>query len=154
MALTQEIQRRIKAKEAEVSRLEDDIQELRMRISAAQAYVQGLKDILPKVAKEEGVTGEEDKTVELRPGSAPDMVRALLEQKGAPMHITAILAALGREPTKSNRLSLSGTLARLVRENMVFTRPAPNTFGLMSMQSKVNKDLLIPEELVPEDFGK
>ena len=151
MPLSHEILKRIKAKEAEIERLEDRLTEIRVDIKAAMAYIQGLRDILPKVAREEASAGDDDPVqTDMRPGSAPDRVRALLMERGTPLHITAILSALGREHTKANRVSLAGTLARFVRDQRVFSRTAPNTFGLIGMTEAEAQET---EEL-PDGFGK
>lgn len=148
MLVSNEILKRIKAKEAEIVRLEDQLLEIRGRIKEAQAYMQGLRDILPKVAKEENPSSIDDPAQgEIRPGSAPDQVRSLLTQRGKPLHITEILTALGRDTNKANRVSLGGTLARFVRDGRIFNRPAPNTFGLIGM------DVDAAEQL-PEGFGQ
>lgn len=155
MAITQEIQRRIKLKQAEVERIEDQIMELRAAIRSAQAYIQGLSDILPKAMREEGSPVDADeRAFEIRPGTASDTARKLIEAKGEPMHINDILLAMGKEPNKQNKVSLGGTLARFVRDQVVFTRPAPNTFGLFSIKEKPVHQPETPQLDLPEDFGK
>ena len=70
---------------------------------------------------------------ELRPGTDMAKCADALEQAGHPLYVDDLLAALGKEPTRNNRASLSGSLAALVRNKRVFTRPEPNTFGLIGM---------------------
>jgi len=144
MGLAQEIQKRIKAKEAEIARIESEMRDLEVQRAWGKAYIQGLRDILPKVTRDDMAPSESD----FRPGSAPAKVKALLEQVGKPLHIGEIVQGVGKENTKQNRLSLVGSLARYVREGVVFTRPAPNTFGLLDMRKEHT------EEELPESFGK
>jgi hypothetical protein len=54
------------------------------------------------------------------------------------MQINEILRAIGRTADKKNRLSLSGSLAHYVRAEEIFTRPAPNTFGLIELERGEN----------------
>jgi len=147
MRLKQDIERKIRSKEAEIAQYEAELSELQRQIEMARAYIQGLKDILPKVAKQtKGPQGTHDN--ELRPGSAADKARKAIKRIGQPLHIGQLVVLMGKENTKKNRLSLAGTLARCVREKIVFTRPAPNTFGLLEFEEQE-----LAEE-VPEDFGK
>jgi len=57
--------------------------------------------------------------------------RDAIRKAGKPLHITQILVAIGRANTKQTRLALSGSLATYVRRDEIFTRPEPNTFGLL-----------------------
>jgi hypothetical protein len=66
------------------------------------------------------------------------------------MHINEILKALGSPVDSKHKLSLGGSLANYVRKGQIFTRPAPNTFGLLEMNRKEESKL---EDEIPEDFG-
>lgn len=152
MGLTQDIERLIQEKESEISKLKHGMTEINIKIEAAKAYIQGLRDILPRAQKE----GERAKRArvappsELRSGSAPALVKELLESRGAPLHIGQIVESIGKENTKENRVSLGSTLARYVRDGVIFTRPAPNTFGLKEMTVETAHT---NGEDLPEDFG-
>jgi hypothetical protein len=53
-----------------------------------------------------------------------------------------------RKPiAKNSKTSLSGSLASYVREHKIFTRPAPNTFGLVEFAEVAIKE-------PPEGFGE
>jgi len=69
-----------------------------------------------------------------------------LKAQGKPMHVTEILEGIGSDTSKKSRTALSGSLGWYVRRNEIFSRPAPNTFGLLSM-----KDDQIAEP--PNDLG-
>jgi hypothetical protein len=85
---------------------------------------------------------------ELRPGTAVANARDFIKNAGRPLHITDILKGLGKPADTKNKLSLSGSLAGYVRDGQIFTRPAPNTFGLIEFgNGKVSDE-------IPEDFGK
>lgn len=150
MGLSQEIQRRIRNKESEIAVMERQILEFRMKLEAARAYIQGLQDILPKAEREDDAAN--GKPIELKPGTLLAIAREALLAAGKPLHIGDLLIAMNKENTSQQRLSLGGSLGRAVRENMVFTRPGPNIFGLLEMpEAQVVKS---EEEELPEGFGK
>ena len=152
MGLSQEIQRRIRNKESEIASIEKQLLDLRVKLEAGKAYIQGLQDILPKAERESEAMGGVKSSSDLRPGTLLAQARDALLASGKPLHIGDLLIAMGKENTQKNRLSLGGSLARSVRENVVFSRPAPNTFGLLA-QAEPQKQGEQEEEL-PEGFGK
>ena len=85
----------------------------------------------------------------LRAGSEMARTRDAIRAAGTPLHVSDILAAIGKENTKKNRVALAGSLAGYVRKGMIFTKPAPNTFGLAEQGGSGQTD-----HLPPEDFGK
>jgi TolA-binding protein len=135
-----ELQKRIEKKHLEV-------RELEKQLAAAQAYIEALQDsmkLLPKDTMTTKVAAEQA----LRPGSAVAKAREAILKAGKPLHITEILKALDRPVDKNNRVSLSGSLSGYVKRQEIFTRPAPNTFGL----AELNHDEM-PIEEPPADFG-
>ena len=68
-----------------------------------------------------------------------------IKAAGKPLHINEILNVLKLEPNKKNRLSLSGSLSGYARRGEVFTRPAPNTFGLVEFHTQIPKTLEPPD---------
>jgi hypothetical protein len=89
----------------------------------------------------------------LRPGSGMAKVREFILEKGRPGHVTELLEALGRPATREARASLSGSLAAYVRKGEIFTRPSPNTFGLIELGHD-NEDDAGPDNEPPVDFGE
>ena len=67
----------------------------------------------------------------MRCALAVPQAREYLLKAGKPMHLSKIVEGIGKEPSKENRLSLGGSLSGYVRKGQIFTRPAPNTFGLV-----------------------
>jgi len=125
-----------------IDRKQQEINELEMQIEKAKAYMQALQDSMKFLPKENG-----QMQVVLRPGSALAKAQEIIRKAGKPLHISELLRALNEKPDK--RVSLSGSLSAYVRNNQIFTRPAPNTFGLKEMNEVTD----IPEE-IPEDFGE
>jgi len=62
------------------------------------------------------------------------------------MHITELLEAIGKPGDRMNRSALGGSIAAYVRKGEIFTRPAPNTFGLLELGNSVELPLNFGEE--------
>ena len=126
------------------------------QINGAKNYLQGMEDALKLLPRDDAETG-----AVLRPGSNLAKARDAIKQAGKPMHVSDLLAALGRDITRMNRSGLSGSMAAYVRRGEIFTRPAPNTFGLVEFgpngvsspdnASDLNSE---SEDQLPPDFGQ
>ena len=141
MGLREDLVKRIDRKSLEVKELE-------LQIREANSYIQGLQDVLKIIPRD----GSDDKRAELnlRPNSDMAKARDFLRKVSTPMHVGEILKGIGKGDSKPNRLSLSGSLGDYVRKGEIFTRPAPNTFGLTEFESKGNA-VVVSEP--PENFG-
>ncbi len=138
MSLRSKFEEKIKKKEQEIAEYESKIRE-------AKAYMQALQDSL-KMMPRDAADGSSEST--FRPGSSMAKAYDFLKEIGKPMHINDILSGIGKGTTKKERTSLSGALGWYVRRKEFFTRPGPNTFGLISMEPQGESS---PEP--PEDFG-
>ena len=152
-----ELEKKIERKKQEIASLETQIKE-------AQAYVQGLQEALrmlpkdnplpftPHSAEGGGGANGRQRTDEyaLRQGGVVYKAWQVLKKEGKPLYIVDILKAIGREPNKANRRSLSGTLNGYFREGRIFTRPQANTFVLVEFtdSAPVNE-----ADDLPDDFG-
>jgi hypothetical protein len=128
-----------------LDRKQQEIRNLELQLEKAKTYVEALQDsmrLLPKDGTSEVAT--------LRPDTTLAKTRDLLRKAGVPMHISEILKALGAGTDSKQTLSLGGSLAGYVRKGKIFTRPAPNTFGLIEMNEKADSKA---EEDIPDDFG-
>lgn len=122
MQLQREIDRRIEKKRLEIVELERQLGE-------SKAYLSALVDTakwLPKSG---------DKEVTLRSGSDLAQARDFIKSKGQPAHVADILKGIGKEVNKANKISLSGSLGGYARKGVIFTKPAPNTFGLIEFEN-------------------
>ena len=128
--------------EDRIHKKKEEIQELESKTREAKSYIQALQDVLKLLPRDESGIAE---TV-LRSGSAASGTREAILKAGRPLHITELLAALGRENTREARSSLSGSLAAYVRKDEVFTRPRPNTFGLIEMPVEIEPPDAPPDE--------
>ncbi len=133
-------------------RKSQEIAELERQIDMARAYLQAIQDSIKALPREiSSQPNGEDATSDLRPGTLLARAREAIQKNGAPMHISALLVAIGIENTKNARVSLVGSLGAYVRKGSVFTRPGPNTFGLVGMRAL---NLELDEQVLPEAFGK
>lgn len=132
---------------------EAEIRELELRIREAQAYVQAIDDLMKFLPRE---TAAETDNAALRPDSLLAKAREAIRIAGKPLPIVDLVKALGKQPDKRNRVSLAGTLSAYARKGKVFTKTAPNTFGLIDLEStSPNQNGNEPkEEDIPEEFGK
>ena len=129
-----------------VDRKAQEIEQLEQAVRDARLYLQGLQDAMKALPKEN--VASEQRT--LRSGTEVAKVKEILQQAKKPLHITEIIRLLGKTPDAKNRVSLSGSLSGYVREGQIFTRPAPNTFGLTEFENG-NEGKSSP---VPVTFGK
>jgi hypothetical protein len=135
MNAQREIEKRLRQKE-------DEVRELEQKLNQARAYVEAMRDSLKLISKSSEGNGDT-----IRPGSMIDQARQFLRKTGQPVHVEKILQGMGRENTKANKVSLSGSLGHYARQGIIFTRPAPNTFGLKEFDDQAVDDL-------PENFGR
>ena len=134
--------------EAKIKRKEAEIQSLEKKLEVARVYLQAVRDILKAVDKE-AADDRSDETA-LRKGSSVAQAREVIMTLGAPVHIDDLLRHLGRDLTRQNKASLTGSLAAYVRRDEIFTRPSPNTYGLIELNHLSVDDT--PDE-PPQDFG-
>ena len=119
--------------EGMIEKKEQEIQDLEDKIKEASVYLQALRDVLKKFPREG--SSEELPTSSLRPGSMVAEARDLILLAGKPMHVDELLKAKGKPLTRDNRTALGGSLSAYVRKGTIFTRVAPNTFGLMELDT-------------------
>jgi hypothetical protein len=122
MQIQREIDRRIEKKKQEIVELERQLGE-------ARAYLAALVDTSKWLPK----SGDQEAT--LRAGSDLAKARDLIKSHGHAMHVSDILKGIGKEINKANRISLSGSLGGYARKGTIFTKPAPNTFGLIEFEN-------------------
>lgn len=143
MGLREDLLKRIEKKQAEIEYLRRDYED---RMREAGAYLQALQDTLKIVPK----TGDQNAPeITLRHGSNVAKARDAIKAVGRPLHISEILRALDFSPSdKKQKLALSGSIAAYVRQQKIFTRPSPNTFGLVELESSE------PEAIEEEEIAK
>jgi hypothetical protein len=128
-----------------IDKKQQEIRSLEIQLREATAYIQALQDSM-KLLPRDADSPESEHT--LREGSTLAKTRDLLRHSGVPMPIGEILKLLGKPQDKKHRVSLAGTLSGYARKGRIFTKTAPNTFGLVEFG---NAEL--EEEELPEEFG-
>jgi hypothetical protein len=149
MGIRKEIERKIEKKEKEMQDLE---RETAIRLREGAAYVQALQESLKLLPKE---TSDET-AVTLRAGSAVAKARDAIRAAGKPLHVIELLKILGKPLTAGGKAGLAGSLAWYVRKGEIFTRPAPNTFGVVEFNGAKVSSESAPDfdiEEPPENFG-
>jgi hypothetical protein len=141
MGLRESFQKMIDKKQQEIRALEGQLRE-------AEVYVQALQDSMKLLPRDS--SGEPAEHT-LRPGSALAKAREVLKAAGTAMPIGDILKSLGKPQDKKHRVSLAGTLSGYARKGKVFTKTAPNTFGLVEFGAAANT----PDgDDLPDEFGR
>ena len=130
---------------------ESEVRELELRIREAQAYIQALEDSMKLLPRDAAV--ETDHA--LRPETTLAKARDAIKSAGKPLPIIDLLRALGKQADKKNRVSLAGTLSSYARKGRVFTKTAPNTFGIIDFESTMQvQNGNGKDDEIPEEFGK
>ena len=136
MGIGVELKKRIERQEKRLSEIQGQIFDLRMQEEKETAYLQALLDTLKLLPQDELESADAAPEIAMRAGSNVALARDVLRKAGKALHVNEILKAMGKEPNKKDRLSLSGALALYVRKAQVFTRPKPNIFGLREWAGK------------------
>jgi hypothetical protein len=136
--------------EERLRRKEQEIHDLEAQIKEARVYIQALQDVL-KLLPRDSDADSSPNTI-LRPGSLVAQARTSIKARGIALHVDEILKILGREVNRENKAALSGSLAAYVRRGEIFTRPAPNTYGLVELDAAVEQSQPIAEP--PPNFGE
>jgi hypothetical protein len=135
--------------EDRIRKKEEEAQELEAKARDARVYVKALQDVLKMLPREAETAGESPSI--LRPGSSVAMARDIILKRNAPVHISELLREMGKDLNRENRASLGSSLAAYVRKREIFTRPAPNKFGLVELGHTAREDGDLDP---PDDFGE
>lgn len=135
---------------------QQEIRQLEIKLREATAYLQALQDSIKVLSREANGPAGESEEQTLRAGTSLAMARDVLRAVGKPLHVTEILKQMGKPADKKARVSLGSTLASYARDRQVFTRPLPNTFGLLEFttNSQPTQDSSSGAVVVPVTFGK
>jgi len=129
-----------------IDKKQQEIRSLEMQMREASAYIQALQDSM-KLLPRDADTPEAEHT--LREGSTLAKTRDLLRHTGSAMPIGEILKVLGKPMDKKHRVSLAGTLSGYAKKGRIFTKTAPNTFGLVEFGAAEPPT----EDELPDEFG-
>ena len=138
--------------EDKLRKKEQEIQSLEEKIRTAKVYVQALQDVLRSLGGGGSTPSGEGESA-MKPGSAVARAREFILNRGIPLHINQLVELLGKGVTRESRASLTSSIAAYVRRGEVFTRPAPNTFGLIELGHTMMPSSE-PAQEPPQGFGK
>jgi len=154
------LNKKISLKSSEIKNLSGKIKELESQKMAIEGEVRGMKEALNLIPKEATASSFEKDVSSMRKNSVvAEAYRAIFEKR-KPMHVDDILKKIGKSDEdknkeKDNKQALAGQLGYNVRENRIFERTSPNTFGLLFWNFPIpdgilTKDIAEPE---PEDIS-
>lgn len=149
MDLRRELNRKIERKQADIKEWEKERNERDAMIREGYAYISGLSETLKLLPKETPATTA---ALALRAGSEVARARDAILKAGKPLHVDELLKAIGKAVSHNSKASLSGSLATYARKEVVFTRPAPNTFGLFELEQDSSPEVILEDE-PPPNFG-
>ncbi len=135
MSGPKKLQNQLKRKTKEIQRLECDRRELDMQIREGRAVISALGEAMKHFPKEDS---DRDPSRSLRAGKSVARIHDILKNNEKPMHIKEILEAMGKSSDKKSQQSTGSQLNSYVREDRIFTRPHPNTFGLKEWGASTN----------------
>ena len=121
-----------------IRRKEQELAELRLRIAAAEAEIKSTKEILAMIVREGALPNRTGNT--LQPTSLAGRAYKFLKKEGHPIHLSSILEGIGKANNLKARRALGSQLSSYFRDKQIFTRPAPNTFGLIEWGENQDDD--------------
>lgn len=133
MNLRREFEKLIEKKRAEIA-------EAQKAIASAESYIQAMLDAIKKLPKEDVAVSP------VRAGSDVEKIREVILAAGKPLHLSEIIVALGRPDDADSKAKVAGLLGWYTSKGKVFTKTAPNTYGLVETATPPPPDL-------PTDFG-
>ena len=119
MNLRREFEKLIEKKRGEIIEAEK-------AISSAEAYIQAMTDAIKRLPKDEVSAAPP-----VRPGSDVEKIRDAILSAEKPLHISEIILALGRNDDAESKAKIAGLLGWYTTKGKVFTKTAPNTYGLV-----------------------
>lgn len=131
MNLRRDFEKLIEKKRAEIADAEK-------AITAAEAYIQAMTDALKKLPK------DDSSAPTVRPGSEVEKIRDAILAAGKPLHVNEIIESLGRPDDPAAKAKIAGLLGWYTSKGRVFTKAAPNTYGLVELEPPT----------LPDDFGE
>ena len=105
------------------------VESLKIKLGKEESYLQALNDTHKIITLKYGPISRRSS---LRPSGALYKVRETILEAEKPLHIDEILSRLGKSVEDKPRLVSS--MSHYLRLGEIFTRPAPNTFGLKELE--------------------
>jgi hypothetical protein len=113
--------------ERKIERKRQEVDDLLRKAQDEQVYLRALEDTLKMLPKDSEVGVK----VVLRAGSDLEKVQNIIRKAGHSLHIAKIVEQMGKPYSANELAGLIGSLSSYSRRQRVFTKTAPNTFGLL-----------------------
>lgn len=114
-----------------IEREKQEAQELQLTLSNKLSRISAFEEIL-KLIPDNGIQTKSNSVERtLRYGGLPQKTQSLLSREGKPLHIKEILERLDLPLTKANYLALASSIGTYAKNQRIFSKTAPNTFGLI-----------------------
>lgn len=124
VGLREDFFRRIEKKRTEV-------EAMRTALRLEERYLEAMLDaykILPRSGEDTNGTGRPSN---LRSGSNTAKAYEALKRAGHPLHVKDLVEAMGQKITRQSTQSIASSVRAYVVKGEIFTKPAPNTYGLV-----------------------
>jgi hypothetical protein len=124
MGVRDDYLRRIEKKRAEV-------EAIRTTLRLEERYLEAMLDaykIMPRAGEDGNGAGRPSG---LRKGSNTGKAYIALKRTGHALHVKDLVEAMGLKVSRTITQGLASSLRAYVNKNEIFTKPAPNTYGLV-----------------------
>jgi hypothetical protein len=125
----------IKQKQAEIARLQAELDEAKTLLSGSAYLSQGLRRPSKESKPTTKAKGHFTPADVIVPGSAADRAVQAIRSAGHPLHAHDLVVAIEQGSGEKVKLAtLVGSLSRWVKKKQVFYRAGRNVFGLIEMR--------------------
>jgi hypothetical protein len=121
MGVREDYFRRIEKKRAEVD-------EMRMKLRMEERYLEAMLDTY-KILPRSDSNGSAPNA--FRRGSGASKAYEALKRVGHPMHVKELAQAIGLKLDRASTQGLASAIRLYLMKGEIFTKPAPNTYGLV-----------------------
>ncbi len=130
--MLKELEKRIKKKQIERDRVQEQILDLTKDLTTIDAVISELESLARMVPKANGNDSAPALPVrDIRFGTEVYHAREELQKAGKALWVGEILKRQGKDDAKGPRSSLASQLGTYAREGRIFTKEGPNIFGLI-----------------------
>lgn len=107
------------------------VAEIEVTLRIERATLATMQDMYKLLPKDGAASTDSSALAVLRKGSGTSRAYEALKQRGIPMHVNDIANAIGKKPTREVTQGLASSMRAYVMKGEIFTKPAPNTYGLV-----------------------
>jgi len=134
MELKAKLQKQIDKKMAEITERDSQISALQAENDRDNAFIQGVQESIKAIPDELLCTEtkrRQSKSRAVKAGSSSEKALTALRELGKPTHINELAVKMGSSISQEAIKNIASSLRQSANNERIFTRPAPNTFGLI-----------------------